>query len=187
MLDAAVQCFWAEAMRRRRFGISWTKTGITAASLYNAFGDKRRSIPTALDQYIEGSVGERAPPASKALPPREAIGAFFEEIMLLLERRTAKGLHAGQFGAGAGAARSEFQKIIAGVLVEAEKFFRRLVEAGQKDGTISTSQPADDLARLLLGVFLGIRVLARVRPERELLEGWRGPSLPCSIATWWRR
>jgi TetR/AcrR family transcriptional repressor of nem operon len=65
----------------------------------------------------------------------------------------------------------EFQRVVAGVLVEAEKFFRRLVQAGQKDGTISTSQPADDLARVLLGVLLGIRVLARVRPERELLEG----------------
>ena len=65
----------------------------------------------------------------------------------------------------------EFQRVVAGVLVEAEKFFRRLVQAGQKDGTIATSQPADDLARVLLGVLLGIRVLARVRPERELLEG----------------
>ena len=65
----------------------------------------------------------------------------------------------------------EFQKVVAGVLVEGEKFFRRLIRAGQKDGTIATSQPADDLARILLGVLLGIRVLARVRPERELLEG----------------
>ena len=50
-------------------------------------------------------------------------------------------------------------------------FFRRCAAAGQKNGTTSTSQAAEDLARLLLSTLLGIRVLARTRPEHELLEG----------------
>ena len=33
------------------------------------------------------------------------------------------------------------------------------------------------LARLLLGILLGVRVLARTRPERELLEGMVRPAL----------
>jgi TetR/AcrR family transcriptional repressor of nem operon len=65
----------------------------------------------------------------------------------------------------------KFKRVVAGVLVEVEAFFWRCAVAGQTDGTISTSQSPDDLARLLLGVLLAIRVLARTRPERELMEG----------------
>jgi TetR/AcrR family transcriptional repressor of nem operon len=36
---------------------------------------------------------------------------------------------------------------------------------------------AKDVARLLLGVVLGIRVLARARPQRALLEGVARPAL----------
>jgi hypothetical protein len=59
---------------------------------------------------------------------------------------------------------------------EIEVFFRRCVVAGQRDGTIAL-QPADDLARLFLGIVLGIRVLARAKPERALLEGLARPAL----------
>jgi TetR/AcrR family transcriptional repressor of nem operon len=42
---------------------------------------------------------------------------------------------------------------------------------GQRDDAIPKAQTAEDFARLLLGVLLGIRVLARARPDRKLLEG----------------
>jgi TetR/AcrR family transcriptional repressor of nem operon len=55
--------------------------------------------------------------------------------------------------------------------VQVEAFFLRCVERGQEDGSIGRSQRAADLAGTLLGTLLGIRVLARARPEKELLEG----------------
>jgi TetR/AcrR family transcriptional regulator, transcriptional repressor for nem operon len=71
----------------------------------------------------------------------------------------------------------EFQCVVADVLVQVEGFFRRCVAAGQSKGTISGSLSAEDLARLLLSTLLGLRVLARTRPERELLEGVLRPVL----------
>jgi TetR/AcrR family transcriptional regulator, transcriptional repressor for nem operon len=67
--------------------------------------------------------------------------------------------------------------IVAGVLLRIEAFFRHCIAAGQADGTITRSLPADDLARHLLGVLMGVRVLARVRPEPALLEGVVAPAL----------
>ena len=52
-----------------------------------------------------------------------------------------------------------------------EAFFRRRVAAGQKDGSIIETRPADEVAKLLLSVLLGLRVLARSRPQRGVLEG----------------
>ena len=65
----------------------------------------------------------------------------------------------------------EFQRVIADVLVRVEQFFLRCLQAGQAAGTVTATVSADDLARLLLSTLLGIRVLARARPERALLEG----------------
>ncbi len=70
-----------------------------------------------------------------------------------------------------------FQKAVATVLTGMEQFFHRSVAAGQAAGVITTTQSAKDLARHLLGVLIGVRVLARVRPEKALLEGVVRPAL----------
>ena len=49
--------------------------------------------------------------------------------------------------------------------------------AAQAAGTVPRKVDAVDAARLLLGVVLGIRVLARTNPDRELLEGVARPAL----------
>ena len=71
----------------------------------------------------------------------------------------------------------EFQKAISDVLKCVESFFLTRIVAGQKDGTITTTMAAETLARHLLGILVGIRVLARVRSERKLLEGVAAPAL----------
>jgi TetR/AcrR family transcriptional repressor of nem operon len=42
---------------------------------------------------------------------------------------------------------------------------------------VPRARDARDIARLLLGVLLGIRVLARSKPDRALLEGVARPAL----------
>ncbi|HVT53538.1 MAG TPA: hypothetical protein VHE77_18290, partial [Dongiaceae bacterium] len=51
------------------------------------------------------------------------------------------------------------------------------IAAGQKAGSITRSQAPKVLAQHLLGIHLGLRVLARVRPERRALEGAVRPAL----------
>src|SRR5262245_24509956 len=80
VLDAAIQCFWSRGYEATSVKDLIGKTGITAASLYNAFGDKRTLFRSALDHYVEDGIGERIR-RCEIRPPREAIGAFFEEIL----------------------------------------------------------------------------------------------------------
>ena len=110
--------------------------------------------------------------------PRQAIGAFLTEIVEhSLGDRERKGCMLVNAALDVAPHDPEFQRIVAGVLVQIEAFFRRCVEAGQADGTITRSKAPEDLGRHLLGVLMGVRVLARVRPERALLEGVLGPAL----------
>jgi TetR/AcrR family transcriptional repressor of nem operon len=106
------------------------------------------------------------------LPPALAIRTFFDEI---IERSVDDEQRRGCMLVNAALELApydpEFQQLVAEEMIFIEAFFRRCIEAGQKDGSIADTRPADELAKLLLSVLLGIRVLARTRPQREVLEG----------------
>jgi TetR/AcrR family transcriptional repressor of nem operon len=145
--------------------------GITGASLYNAFGDKRSLYRRAFVYYLAQTVHDRVARLEK-LPPALAIRTFFDEI---IERSVDDERRRGCMLVNAALELApydpEFRNLVAEEMVFIEAFFRRCIEAGQKDGSIADTRPADELAKLLLSVLLGIRVLARTRPQREVLEG----------------
>jgi TetR/AcrR family transcriptional repressor of nem operon len=171
VLDAAVQCFWAHGYEATSVRDLIEKTGITGASLYNAFGDKRALYQRALDHYVEDSVVDRIR-RCEALAPREAIGAFFAEIVRRsLDDHQHKGCMLVNAALDVAPNDPGFQRIVAAVLIRVEQFFLGRIEAGQVDRTITRSLAAKTLAQHLLGVLMGVRVLARVRPESALLEG----------------
>lgn len=177
VLDAAVECFWSRGYEATSVRELMETTGLTGGSLYNAFGDKRALFRSALDHYVERSVGERIG-RCEALPPREAILAFFDEILSRsLSDRKHKGCMLVNSALEMAPHDAEFRKIIAGVLIRIEAFFLKCIEAGQAEGTITRSIKAQILACHLLAVLMGVRILARVRPERALLEGAIAPAL----------
>ena len=178
VLDAAAHQFWVYGYEATTVRDLAQCMGITGASLYNAFGDKRSLFERALTHYIARSFGDRVSRFEVNLPPLDAIKAFFREIVeRSVSDRDRKGCLLVNSALEVAPHDAGFQAMIANVLVAVEAFFRRCVHAGQQAGEISTAQSADDLARLLLGVHLGIRVLARTRPDRVLLEGIVRPAL----------
>ncbi|MFK0166569.1 TetR/AcrR family transcriptional regulator [Rhizobium sp. NPDC090279] len=171
VLTLAVEHFWEHGYEATSIRDLAQAMGLTTASIYNAFGDKRAIYRRALDFYVERSFGDRVG-RFETRPPREAIRAFFEEI---IERSLSdvqrKGCMLVNSALEVAPHDEEFQRVVAGVLVQVEAFFRRCVQAGQSDGSINRAQNASELAGMLLSTLLGIRVLARMRPERKLLKG----------------
>jgi TetR/AcrR family transcriptional repressor of nem operon len=178
VLDAAAQRFWMYGYEATSVRDLAQDMGMAGASLYNSFGDKRSLFERALAHYVENSFGERMSRFERLPSALEAIRAFFREIVERSVRdRDRKGCLLVNSALEVAPHDAEFQVMIAEVLIKVEAFFRRCVQAGQRSGEITTAQSADDLAKLLLGVHLGIRVLARARPERALLEGLVRPAL----------
>jgi len=179
VMDAAVQCFWARGYESTSIKDLMERTGLTAASLYNAYGDKRAMFRAALDRYIENSIRARIR-SCEALPPRDAIKSFFDDILRRsLNDRERKGCLVVNSALEMAPHDVEFRETIAGALKRIETFFLACVERGQTDGTITSSQSAVGLAQHLLSVLMGVRVLARVRPERALLDGAIRTALTC--------
>lgn len=177
VLGEAIDCFWRRGYDATSIRDLQETTGLTVASLYNAFGDKRALYHRALDGYIESSIADRIERCSQR-PPRQAIAAFFAEIVARsLDDSDRKGCLLVNAALEVAPHDPEFRDVVDAALRRIETFFRERIDAGLADGSITCDLAAADLARHLLAVVLGVRVLARVCPERTLLEGAVTPAL----------
>jgi TetR/AcrR family transcriptional repressor of nem operon len=79
-LEAAMNCFWAQGYELTSVRDLAEQMGITGASLYNAFGDKRSLYRQALRHYLEQTVRDRVARLER-LRPFPAIRTFFDEIV----------------------------------------------------------------------------------------------------------
>ena len=171
VLEAAMNCFWAQGFEQTSVRDLAERMGITGASLYNAFGDKRSLYRRAFVHYLAQTVRDRVGRLEK-LPPLTAIRTFFDEIIeRSVDDEQRRGCMLVNAALELAPYDAEFQKLVAEEMIFIEAFFRRCVDAGQQDGSVAGVSPPDELAKLLLSVLIGVRVLARTRPEREVLAG----------------
>ena len=177
-LESAIECFWHRGYEATSVRDLAEKMGISAPSLYNAYGDKHALFVQALERYLDQSTRARIKRLEDSLPPKQAIRHFIEEIIeRSVNDRERRGCFLINSALEVAPHDKELGALIADRLAEIEAFFYRSIKAAQARGTVPRNRVAKDLARLLLGVLLGIRVLARSRPERALLEGVARPAL----------
>jgi TetR/AcrR family transcriptional regulator, transcriptional repressor for nem operon len=118
--------------------------------------------------------------------PGGAIAGFFREVV---DRSLTDPLHRGCMLVNTALESTpddpELQRFVANETAAIEAFFRRCLAAGERTGEISLTSSAEAQARFPLAVLLGLRVLARVRPDPKLLKTVPGPAL-ASIGLPWR-
>ena len=172
VLDQTTQRFWSKGYEATSMRDIADSTGVTTASLYNAFGDKRALYRLVLDRYVRLALTACAEIFSEERP---AVGALERYFDALIEEALADALQKGCFVVNTALEvaphDADFRDLVTNVFDQIEKYLRDCIVSGQSDGTIRTKLPAADLARLFLGATLGIRVLARTRSEREFLTG----------------
>jgi TetR/AcrR family transcriptional repressor of nem operon len=172
VLDAAVAHFWRFGYQTASVRELAASMGITGASLYNAFGDKRALFRLVLARYAEVNIEDRIRHFEGDFSSRKAIEGFFRDVIdYSLKDKNRKGCLLVNSALELDPEDAEMKDVVRDVFIEIEGFFKRAVLAGQESGEFPETQSAGDLARLLLGALLGIRVLARVRPSRALLDG----------------
>ncbi len=177
-LEAAMECFWHRGYEATSVRDLADKMGISAPSLYNAYGDKHTLFVQALEHYLDHSARALIKRLENSLPPKQAVRRFIEEI---IERSVNDCERRGCFLINSALEVAphdrELGALIADRLAEIEAFFYRSIKKAPAEGAVPRDRVAKDLARLLLGVLLGIRVLARSKPKRALLEGVARPAL----------
>ena len=127
VLRAAIHCFWSRGYEATSVRDLAEKMGITGASLYNAFGDKRSLYRRALAYYVNESFGDRVGRFEGNMPPRQAIAAFFEEIIeRSLDDPERKGCMLVNSALEMAPHDPEFQRVAADVTGAGRRFFSTL-------------------------------------------------------------
>lgn len=177
VLDAASDLFWTRGYEATSTRDLAARTGLTASSIYAAFGDKRGLFRRSLDHYLRRLRDKMSYLEAHASPALAITGFFDDTIECTVGDPLQRGCMLVNSAIGASPGDPAFREAVAGELALIEDFFLRRLRQAQAGGEISPAVPAEDAARQLLAVLLGIRVLARVGPDRTLLAGAVRPTL----------
>ena len=170
-LTKAMQAFWARGYEATSVQDLVSCMGINRGSLYATFGDKRALFIRALRHY---DAIHRAAWVARLLAthtPKSAIVAAFDEVIdVVLDGGSRDGCLLVNTALELSPHDDEIAAIVANALSDMEGFFRDRIRAGRDSGDIAQRVDPTDTARSLLGLFVGLRVLSRSRPEEPLLR-----------------
>ncbi len=170
-LSKAMSAFWAHGFDATSMQDLVDCMGINRGSLYATFGDKRSLFIEALRRYAAVYREDWVARLSNSHGPRAAILAAFDAaIAAALDTGSSDGCLLVNTALELSPHDEEISAIVDHGLAEMERFFCDMIEQGQGAGEIPPDVAPVDTARGLLSLFIGLRVLARSRPEKSLLR-----------------
>jgi TetR/AcrR family transcriptional regulator, transcriptional repressor for nem operon len=132
----------------------------------------------SLERYANRSMRERIARLESRHRPKQAIRAFLAEIVdRSLKDPDRKGCLLVNSALDVAPHDARIGRVVAGYLDELRAFFRRNLDAARQAGQVPRALDSEKTAGHLLGVLLGIRVLARTGARRKALEAVAAPAL----------
>ena len=168
-LEQAMLTFWRHGYETTSIVDLTTAMGVTAPSLYGAFGDKQRLFLEAVHRYagdpelMARAIGS-APTACDAARRMlsDAAAAYTGDM-------TPKGCLLASAAASGSAAAAEVQRVIAGIRQGIEAQLRGRIERDVAAGVLPSATDAAALAGTVMAVIQGMSVMARDGTPRAAL------------------
>lgn len=171
VLDQAMRLFWQQGYAATSIQDLVAATGINRSSMYATFGDKQRLFLAAVDRYVDQVSAARleqlrAPGSAKA-----ALRDYFEGMLAFAQ---GEGQRLGCLLTNSAIEIAPHDAEIATTLRKrlgaVEDALFEAVRRGQTQGEIAADKDPRALARFLLGVIQGLRVLTRARSDTATLR-----------------
>jgi TetR/AcrR family transcriptional repressor of nem operon len=170
-LGRAMEAFWFQGYEATSTQDLLDRMGINRGSLYDTFGSKRELFLKALKHYQATYQEPKVAAAAEGRTPRETIGALFDGLAAeALDGSGRCGCLLVNTALELAPHDEEIARVVAEGLRDIEAFFRQTIEQGQRIGEIPGHVDSAEVARTLLGLVIGLRVLARSLPDRPVLE-----------------
>ncbi len=171
VLMKAMDLFWRQGYQATSMEDLAKVMGLSRASIYNEFPNKHALFVRALRHYDKVWRENWLADLTKSSSPREAILDVFEAA---IDACLADGSRDGCLLINTALELSPYDPEVADIVTRAftemEAFFRTSVERGKALGEIRDTVAEERTASALLGLFIGLRVLVRSRPEEPLLR-----------------
>ncbi len=170
-LEKAMGIFWSRGYEATSMQDLVHGMGLNRGSIYDTFESKRALFIAALKRYDRKCRHAWLCDLENTHPPRKAIRRLFDEWLEVISHDSSRrGCFLTNTALEVAAHDDEIGAIVAASQKETEKFFYRVIKAGQKTGEIAPDLHAKDISRALLAALIGLLVLARSRPERALMR-----------------
>jgi len=170
MLDRAMEVFWARGFDGTSIQNLVGKTGVNRGSLYGAYPDKRALFLASIRRYLDLVVEDNVRRLLAVEPAGDAVRQFFLQLVEAPPARLRRGCLLTNSAVELGMEDAQVAALIRGAFRRVEQVFcARLVEA-KRVGQLTDGVQPEALARLLITVLQGIRVMSRVGADRGAMR-----------------
>ena len=163
----AMAVFWENGFHATSLPDLISGMGLTRGSIYKAYTDKRAIYLAALDAYIDDQLANY-----ERLLDRADKRAAIRDLVASIARATAA--DTGRRGCFITAATvemvpvdAEVEQRIAGLFAGLERLLVGAITAGKRDGTIVSTTPATIIAKTIVCLMEGMRVLGKLGPSER--------------------
>lgn len=171
VLDRAMRAFWSRGYEATSIQHLVERTGIQRGSLYGAFGDKRGLFFAAIEHYDRVMTARLLAALDAPGSGLAAIRDFFRlKVALAQERGRPRGCLVTNSAAELASRDRGTAGRVNATLGRIEAAFHRAVVRGQQAGEIDPARDPRALARFLTSSAQGLSVMAKVSPDRAVLE-----------------
>lgn len=171
-LDRAMGAFWTKGYAATSVDDLVVGMGIQRGSLYATFGDKQSLFLAALDRYQQVVTRELLEALEAPGSALEAIRRFFRlRVERSLDRRRPPGCLVTNSAVELSRRRDHPAAArVGGSMARLEAVFLRSLERARAQGELGAARDLRGLARFLTSSAQGLSVMAKVFPERVVLE-----------------
>ena len=170
LLDQTMEAFWSQGYDGTSIDALVGRTGVNRASLYSVYPDKRALFIAGIRRYLDLVVEDNIRRLREAESPGEAVRQFFLKLVDAPIDRLRRGCLLTNSATELGVEDAEVAALIRGAFRRVERALcDRLIEA-QKENRLAAGVHPKTLARLLITVLQGIRVMSRVGVDRETMR-----------------
>lgn len=170
LLGHVMGAFWSLGFRGTSIEELVTGSGVSRASLYNAFPDKRALFIESLRRYLDEVVEQNVRRLEAVEPAAAAVREFFEALAGAPVERLRRGCLLTNTAAELGLNDPEAAALIRQALLRVEDTLYRRVLAARRAGDFARGIGARAYARQLITLLQGMRVMARVDVDRAVLK-----------------
>ena len=171
VLEKAMNTFWERGYEGLSIEDLVQSTGIGRGSLYDTFNDKHSLYLAALDRYIAAGRAQTTALLAQTGTLQEVLQQLFQtQLDALLSDPARRGCFLMNASLEMAPHDPAVNTVVQSALQELEEGLYRLLIKAQVAGELSWQDDPHQLARFLVATLVSIRVLARLRKERNVLQ-----------------
>lgn len=177
-LSRATDLFWAKGYDASSLSDLIKTMGINKGSLYNAYGNKNELFIKALVRYCEINQQSFLAEVKAIEDPVKSLTVFFDTVLKQAkDDKQNKGCFLCNTALELPYHGNEIKNIVQDSITEIEVFFKEQIERGIERGTIPQETAPAPVAKSLIALLVGLRVLSRGTYDKKALEAIRDQAL----------